>query len=160
MASKSIAATADPARTREDRAIYRALRIVEGRAREPGALLSDPSAAAALFRLSLSNEQREHFEAAFLDNKNRLIARERLFSGTIDGAAVHARIVVQRALHHNAAAVIVAHNHPSGETEPSMADKAITNHLRDALSLIDVRLLDHVIIGNGRPWSIEGKGPV
>jgi len=145
MARESIAAS-DPQRVREDRAIFRALRIVERRAGERGELVSDPSSAARLFRLSLANEEREHFECAFLDSRHRLIARERLFSGTIDGAEVAPRVVVQRALILNAAAVIAAHNHPSGSPDPSAADLQITQRLRQALALVDVRLLDHLVV--------------
>jgi DNA repair protein RadC len=144
MARASIAAS-DPVRTREDRTIYRALRILEGRAVTSKALI-DCESAGALFRLSLGDELREHFEAAFLDTKHQLIARERLFSGTIDGAEVAPRIVVQRALAVNAAAVIVAHNHPSGSLKPSNADRAITRRLAEALALVEVRLLDHFVV--------------
>lgn len=145
MARESIAAP-DPQRVREDRAIFRALRIVERRAGERGELVSDPDTAARLFRLSLANEEREHFECAFLDSGHRLIARERLFSGTIDGAEIAPRVVVQRALILNAAAVIAAHNHPGGSPEPSVADLQITQRLRQALDLVDVRLLDHLVV--------------
>ena len=89
----------------------------------------------------------EVFACLFLDNRHRLIAFEELFRGTIDGASVHPREVVRRALSHNAAAVILAHNHPSGVAEPSRSDEAITRRLRDALALIDVRVLDHVVVG-------------
>jgi DNA repair protein RadC len=146
MATPSIAATPDPACVREDRAIFRALRIVEKRAAERGPLLNDPSVAAQLFRLRLGNEVREHFEVAFLDNKHRLLAVERLFSGSIAGTSVHPRVLVQRALAVNAAAVIVAHNHPSGDPTPSTADRVITCDLRKALELVEIRLLDHVIV--------------
>lgn len=146
MAKSMIAATPAPACVREDRAIFRALRIVERRAVQMGPLLSDATAAGQLFRLRLGNEKREHFEVAFLDNKHRLLAVERLFSGTIDGSAVYVRVVVQRALAVNAAAMIVAHNHPSGDPTPSVPDKLITHTLREALSLVDVRLLDHIVV--------------
>jgi len=90
----------------------------------------------------------EVFACLFLDNRNRLIAFEELFRGTIDGATVHAREVVRKALQHNAAAVILAHNHPSGVAEPSDADTQITLHLKEALSLVDVRVLDHIVVGD------------
>ncbi|OOG25715.1 hypothetical protein B1C78_06340 [Thioalkalivibrio denitrificans] len=89
----------------------------------------------------------EVFACLFLDNRHRVIAFEELFRGTIDGASVHPREVVRRALTHNAAAVILAHNHPSGVAEPSRSDEAVTWRLRDALALIDVRVLDHVVVG-------------
>ena len=147
MARQSIAATPDPVRIREDRAIFRALRIVEKRAGDRGPLLSDPATAAQFFRLRFSGEEREHFDAAFLDSMHRLIACERLFSGTVDGAEVWPRIVAQRALALNAAAVLVAHNHPSGSPKPSPADRALTARLGQVLQLVDVRLLDHVVVG-------------
>jgi len=90
----------------------------------------------------------EVFACLFLDNQNRLIAFEELFHGTIDGASVHAREVVRKALQHNAAAIILSHNHPSGVAEPSDADRQITLRLKDALSLVDIRVLDHIVVGD------------
>ena len=90
----------------------------------------------------------EVFACLFLDNRNRVLSFEKLFYGTIDGASVHPREVVRRAIANNAAAVIFAHNHPSGVAEPSSADRQITQRLKDALALIDVRVLDHMIIGD------------
>jgi DNA repair protein RadC len=98
------------------------------------------------------------FGCLFLDNRHRVIAFEELFRGSIDGASVHPREVVRRCLAHNAAAVILAHNHPSGVAEPSAADRAITLRLREALELIDVRLLDHFVIGDGKPTSLAQRG--
>lgn len=100
----------------------------------------------------------EVFAVLFLDNRHRVIAYEELFFGTIDGASVHPRQVVRRALHHNAAALILAHNHPSGVAEPSRADEQITLRLRDALGLIDVRVLDHFVIGDGESVSFAERG--
>lgn len=160
MARQSIAVAPDPVRVREDRAIFRALRIVEQRAAEHGPLLNDDGVAGGYFRMRLAGEDREHFEAAFLDTRNRLIACERLFSGGLDGAEVHPRIVAQRALALNAAAVIVAHNHPSGSPEPSAADRAVTARLKQALGLVDVRLLDHVIVGGRLTLSMAARGCV
>jgi len=90
----------------------------------------------------------EVFSCLFLDNKHRVIKYEELFRGTIDGASVHPREVVRRVLHHNAAAIILAHNHPSGNADPSQSDMQITNKLKQALEMIDVRVLDHFIIGD------------
>jgi len=90
----------------------------------------------------------EVFSCLFLDNKHRVIEYEELFRGTIDGASVHPREVVRRVLHHNAAAIILAHNHPSGVADPSQSDIQITNKLKQALEMIDVRVLDHFIIGD------------
>ena len=96
----------------------------------------------------LRDNPAEVFACLFLDNRHRVIAYEELFRGTIDGASVHPREVVKRALHFNTAAVILAHNHPSGIAEPSQADERITQRLKDALALVDIRLLDHMIIGD------------
>jgi DNA repair protein RadC len=90
----------------------------------------------------------EVFACLFLDNRNRLIAFEELFRGTIDGTNVHAREIIRKALHHNASAVILSHNHPSGVAEPSEADRQVTSHLKQALNLIDVRVLDHIVVGD------------
>lgn len=95
----------------------------------------------------LFNRSQEVFSVLFLDNKHRAIQYEELFYGTIDTATIHPREVVKRALYHNAAAAIVAHNHPSGVAEPSLADELITTRLKEALALVDVRLIDHVIVG-------------
>jgi len=100
----------------------------------------------------------EVFACLFLDNRHRVIEFEELFRGTIDGASVHPREVLRRAIYHNAAAVILAHNHPSGVSEPSTADTRITHRLKEALALIDVRLLDHFVIGDGEPTSLAELG--
>jgi DNA repair protein RadC len=93
-----------------------------------------------------------------MDNQHRLIKYEELFFGTIDGASVHPREVVKHALKHNAAAVIFAHNHPSGVAEPSQADQRITDRLKSALLLVDVRVLDHMIVGDREVLSFAEKG--
>ncbi|MCW0425677.1 hypothetical protein NB713_003620 [Xanthomonas sacchari] len=98
------------------------------------------------------------FAALFLDTRHRWLAFEELFQGTLDGAEVHPREVVRRALTLNAAAVIIGHNHPSGNPEPSPADRAVTERLKQALDLIDVRLLDHFIVGDGVPVSMASRG--
>jgi len=100
----------------------------------------------------------EVFCVLFLDNRHRLICFEECFNGTIDGASVHPREIVRKALHHNAAALILAHNHPSGVAEPSQADIALTSRLQEALSLVDVRVLDHFIVGEGMPVSFSERG--
>ena len=101
---------------------------------------------------------REVFLCLFLDNQHRVIAQEELFYGTIDGSAVHPREVVRRSLHHNAAALIFAHNHPSGVAEPSQADISITRRLKNALSLVDIRTLDHLVVGDGEVTSLAERG--
>lgn len=100
----------------------------------------------------------EVFACLFLDNRNRVISFDEMFFGTINGTSVHAREVVRRALKHNAAAVILAHNHPSGVAEPSTADKNLTQQLSEALILIDVRVLDHLVIGDGEVVSFAERG--
>ena len=110
--------------------------------------LSDPDAVRFYLTSQLRDYRFEVFSCLFLDTRHRVIEYEELFKGTIDGASVHPREVVRRALYHNAAAVIFAHNHPSGVAEPSQADERITGKLKDALNLIDVRVLDHFVIGD------------
>ncbi|MBM9912371.1 MULTISPECIES: RadC family protein [Stenotrophomonas] len=106
----------------------------------------------------LRGQARELFVVLFLDNRHRLIACEELFAGTINAAPVYPREVVRRALLHNAAAVILSHNHPSGDPEPSAADAQITEELHRALALVDIRLLDHFVVGEGRPVSFAERG--
>jgi DNA repair protein RadC len=146
------------ARGRDDKVIALALDILERRAGRPGRLMGDAVTCGAYFRLRLGGEGREHFEVAFLDTRNRLIAVERLFSGTVDGAVVTPRIVVQRALALNGAAVIVAHNHPSGDAQPSRADCVITTQLKSVLQMVDVRLLDHFIVTGTEAVSLAARG--
>lgn len=109
-------------------------------------------------RCRLRHYEREVFLCLFLDNQNRVIAVEELFFGTIDGATVHPRIVVDRALYHNAAALIFAHNHPSGVAEPSQSDIGITRRLKNALGLIDIRTLDHFVVGDTDITSLAERG--
>lgn len=111
------------------------------------AVIDSPEATRRFLQAQLRDATQEVFAVLFLDNQHRVLAFERLFFGTINQAAVHPREVVKAVLRHNAAAVILAHNHPSGVAEPSSADRDITLRLRDALNLIDVRVLDHVIVG-------------
>lgn len=121
-------------------------------------VLTSPDATRDYLKLRLYREPREVFACLFLDNRHRVIRYEQLFYGTIDGASVHPREVVRRAMDTNAAAVIFAHNHPSGVAEPSQADISITLRLKDALALIDVRVLDHLIIGDGNGTSLAERG--
>jgi DNA repair protein RadC len=120
--------------------------------------LTHPAACADYLRARIAAFPYEVFACLFLDNRHRVIACEELFRGSIDGASVHPREVVRRCLTHNAAAVIFAHNHPSGVAEPSQADRDITRHLRQALELIEVRVLDHFIIGSGHALSLAERG--
>jgi len=120
--------------------------------------LTHPAACADYLRARIAAFPYEVFLCVFLDNRHRVIACEELFRGSIDGASVHPREVVRRCLTHNAAAVIFAHNHPSGVAEPSQADREITRHLRQALELIEVRVLDHFVIGSGSAFSLAERG--
>ncbi|HOV59146.1 MAG TPA: DNA repair protein RadC [Rhodanobacteraceae bacterium] len=120
--------------------------------------LRDPGDSAAFLRAQLGHYPYEVFACVFLDNRHRVIAFEELFRGTIDGAAVPPREVVRACLRHNAAAVILAHNHPSGVAEPSEADRALTAELRQALGLVGVRVLDHLVIGSGSAVSLAQRG--
>jgi DNA repair protein RadC len=120
--------------------------------------MTHPAACADYLRARIGGYPYEVFACVFLDNRHRVIACEELFRGSIDGASVHPREVVRRCLSHNAAAVIFAHNHPSGVAEPSQADRDITRHLQQALKLIEVRVLDHFIIGGGTPLSLAERG--
>jgi DNA repair protein RadC len=106
----------------------------------------------------LRDLDREVFCALFLDNRHRVLAFDELFTGTLNGTAVYPREVVRRALHHNAAAVIFAHNHPSGVAEPSRADETLTQRLKEALALVEIRVLDHVVVGDGEMVSFSERG--
>ena len=121
-------------------------------------ILTHPAATRDYLVAKLALLPHEVFAVIFLDNRHAVIAFEILFTGTLDGASVHPREVIKRALHHNAAAVIFAHNHPSGVAEPSQADREITRHLRQALDLIEVRVLDHFVIGSGCALSLAERG--
>ncbi len=125
---------------------------------ERGQPLDNPDKAGQLLTAQLRGLPFEVFACLFLDNKHRLIAFEKLFQGTIDAAAVYPREVVRRAMEHNAAAVILAHNHPSGVAEPSQSDHAITRRLVEALGLVEVRVLDHLVIGDGGWVSLASRG--
>ncbi len=123
-----------------------------------GCSLTSPHLVREYLRLSLSAREHEMFCVILADNRHRLLAHVELFRGTLDGASVHPREVVKEALKHNAAAVILAHNHPSGVAEPSQADELITQRLKEALALIDVRVLDHLIVGGEEVLSFAERG--
>jgi DNA repair protein RadC len=120
--------------------------------------LNAPIESARFLRAMLEGRDHEVFVVVFVDNRHRLIKVEEMFRGTIDGASVHPREVVKAALWNGAAAVLFAHNHPSGVPTPSSADELITRRLRDALALIDVRVLDHIIIGLNGHCSFAERG--
>jgi DNA repair protein RadC len=123
-----------------------------------GKAIESPTAAYRLFRDRLAHLPHEVFCCLFLDTRHRVLSFDELFRGTIDGAAVYPREIVKRALALNAAAVILSHNHPSGDCEPSEADRAITVRVSKALSLVDVRLLDHLVIGGDQLVSLAERG--
>lgn len=120
--------------------------------------LANPRDSGKYLRARLRHLPYEVFGCLYLDNRHRVLAFEELFRGTVDGASVHPREVVRACLAHNACAVIFAHNHPSGVAEPSAADQAITRELRNALQLVGVRVLDHLVIGAGEPVSMAARG--
>jgi DNA repair protein RadC len=122
--------------------------------------LGQPAQAVGVLRDILAGRDYEVFMVLFLDNRHRLIEASEMFRGTIDGASVHPREVVKSALLSGAAAVVLAHNHPSGVAEPSQADELITLRLKDALALIDVRVLDHIIIAGNRSVSLASRGVI
>lgn len=123
-----------------------------------GDALTSPDITRAYLSAQLRGYSYEVFACLFLDNQHRVIKLEELFRGTIDSASVYPREIAKRVLHHNAAAVIFAHNHPSGISEPSQADRHITDKLKQALALFDIRVLDHFIIGDGPPYSFAEHG--
>ncbi|GAB6066817.1 DNA repair protein RadC [Methylothermus subterraneus] len=125
---------------------------------ERGDALTSPALTRDFLLHHLRDYPHEVFAALFLDTRHRVIRYEELFRGTVDGASVYPREVAKRALDLNAAAVIFAHNHPSGMAEPSACDQAITQRLRDALALLDIRVLDHVIVGDGKTYSFAEHG--
>jgi DNA repair protein RadC len=124
----------------------------------PGLELPSPNATRDYLRVLLADRKAEVFGCMYLDNRHRVIETAELFQGTIDGAAVYPRVVVQQALTLNAAAVMFFHNHPSGVAEPSHADEAITRRLKDALALVDIRVLDHFIVTAGESLSFAERG--
>lgn len=151
-----------PGWKREDVARLTAARTLMLRHQEEqlqrGIALGSPGDTVDYLRMSLRDREREVFTGVFLDTRHRVILSEELFKGSIDGACVYPRVVAEKALRYGAAAVIVAHNHPSGVAEPSLADQAITRRLKEALALLEIRLLDHFVIGDGEPVSMACRG--
>lgn len=137
--------------------IQLALKILRARHRR-GRVLSNPLATREYLQLVLGGYRNEVFGAIFLDSRHRVLAFEEMFFGTIDGASVYPRVVVQRALELNAAAVIFVHNHPSGVAEPSHSDASLTRRLREALSLVDIRVIDHIVVGSESTTSFAERG--
>jgi len=144
---------------KDDDTIQSAIAILDRRLRTTDdVFISNPEDTRHYLSLKLAEREAEVFCVMFLTNRHRVIACEEMFQGTIDGASVHPREVVKRALQLNAAAVCLAHNHPSGVSEPSRADEAITRRLRDALALVDICVLDHLIVGGQEITSLAERG--
>ena len=148
-----------PQQAREDRRIVtRALKLLETQMRKPGENITGTKQVRDYLRLLLVEEEREVFVCLFLNTQHRLIEVERMFYGTLTHTSVYPREVVKRSLHHNAAAVIFAHNHPSGLAEPSKADLQLTSALKEALQLVDVQVLDHIVVGGSAAVSLAELG--
>ncbi|MEL4014023.1 RadC family protein [Dryocola clanedunensis] len=140
------------------RTIKRALSLLDHHLREPGVAFTSTQAARDWLRLKMGTLEREEFVVLYLNNQNQLLAHETLFTGTLSHTEVHPREVVKRALYFNAAAVIFAHNHPSGEVNPSQAYKTITQRLVKALMLVEIRVPDHLIVGGRQIFSFAEHG--
>lgn len=143
---------------RERGVIDRALEIVGRCLRQPGVVMADPEAVKQYIRLHIGGETIEVFCALYLDAQNQAIAFDKLFTGTLTQTSVYPREIVRAALAHGASAVILTHNHPSGSIQPSHADHALTQTLKAALALVDVRVLDHVIVSGNKALSMAEKG--
>ncbi len=146
-----------PKHISEEDVLYWAEEIVTKRFNRSNYLTS-PDTTREFLQIILAKENREHFIVIFLDNQNGVLGYESLFQGTIDGAAVYPREIVKAVLHNNAASVILAHNHPSGTATPSEADKRITTRVTQALETIDVRVLDHLVVGGMDIVSFAERG--
>lgn len=138
--------------------VAQALGILFNRLVTKGAELNSPVAVRDFLQLKMAALEHEEFHCLFLDTQHRLIAHESLFRGTLTQTSVYPREIVKRALAHNAAAIILAHNHPSGVAEPSRADQELTTTLKQTLGLVDVRVLDHFIVAGSRPLSFAERG--
>ena len=140
--------------------IKRALKILESRMTYESDVFTKPEDTKNYLRLKLGNKEREIFAVLYLNNRNQLISYEELFMGTIDGASIHVREIVKLGLALNAAAIICAHNHPSGVCEPSRSDEAITQQIKKACDLMDIRLLDHLIVSATDSVSLAERGMI
>ncbi|AVF18312.1 DNA repair protein RadC [Enterobacter hormaechei] len=140
------------------RTVQHALALLDRHLRETGVAFTSTQAARDWLKLKMAGLEREEFMVLYLNQQNQLLAHETLFTGTINSTEVHPREVVKRALYFNAAAVLFAHNHPSGDTTPSQADKAVTQRLVQALQLVDIRVPDHLIVGGTQILSFAEHG--
>lgn len=147
-----------PAKQAELLAVAELARRALGQRLREREVMNSPQALREYLQLHLAHKNHEVFAVLFLDNQHRLLALEELFRGTLNETSVYPREVLLRALHHHSAAVVLSHNHPSGSVQPSRADLALTRHLREALALVDVRVLDHLIVGPGQCLSMAEQG--
>lgn len=143
---------------RERSVIDRALQILGRCLRQPGAAMVDSEAVTQYLRLHIGGETTEVFCVMYLDPQNRVIAFDRMFTGTLTQTSIYPREVVRSSLAHGAASVVLAHNHPSGTVQPSRADEVLTQVLKNALALFDVRVLDHIIVSHDKALSMAEKG--
>ncbi len=143
--------------TEKETLVALAVAVLAARHRR-GCALESPDATRAYLQLTCADYRNEVFGCLFLDTRHRIVDRAELFQGTLDAATVHPRVVVQRALAANAAAIVMFHNHPSGVAEPSQSDRALTRRLTEALALIDVRILDHFVVAEGESVSFAERG--
>lgn len=141
----------------DDEIIRKAKQILRRRIRK-GSVLSSPNSVREYLEIAYADYEHEVFSVVFLDSQHKVLAFEDVFRGTLDGAAIYPREIVKLCINHNAGAVILHHPHPSGVCEPSAADRRITERLQSALALIDVRVLDHFITGNGESYSFAESG--
>jgi len=142
----------------EDWIIQQAITLLEKRVFNAGPSLDSPAAVRDYLRLKLVAEPNEVFAVVFLDSQHQVLAYEPLFKGSVNQTSLYPRVVAQRALALNASALILAHQHPSGVTEPSTADRSLTDRLKAALAMVDVRVVDHFIVGKGTPYSFAEAG--
>lgn len=147
-----------PAKQAELLAVFELARRALGQRLKEREAFQTPSAVKQYLQLQLAHKNHEVFAVLFLDSQNRMLAMEELFRGTLSQTSVYPREVVMRALHHQAAAVVLSHNHPSGSVQPSRADEHLTQTLKASLALVDVRVLDHIIVGQGQSLSMAEQG--
>jgi DNA repair protein RadC len=147
-----------PAKQAELLAVFEMARRALGQRLKEREAFHTPGAVKQYLQLQLAHKNHEVFAVLFLDHQNRMLAMEELFRGTLSQTSVYPREVVLRALHHQAAAVVLSHNHPSGSVQPSRADEHLTQTLKAALALVDVRVLDHIIVGQGQALSMAEQG--
>jgi DNA repair protein RadC len=147
-----------PAKQAELLAVFELARRALGQRLKEREAFQTPDAVKQYLQLQLAHKNHEVFAVLFLDSQNRMLAMEELFRGTLSQTSVYPREVVMRALHHQAAAVVLSHNHPSGSVQPSRADEHLTQTLKASLALVDVRVLDHIIVGQGQALSMAEAG--